>query len=374
MSKLRVTNPTEPPPEANTRLTFGVEIEFLLATVKPGNPNHNPNDTREVDGKYLPSEDPINFNIADKLTNVGIPAVVEEEDVLHEHLPDEQYRTCWILKPDCSVGEYNPSPDPEDYVEYGLEMSSPPYYYDEASREAIRTVIKTLRNNYLVHVDDSAGLHVHVGNGYFGLQWRKLRNLAAIVWTYEQHLELIMPEKRVGTKWCRSLWECKLQMNDVELARLEVLNLILSFTEGTNMVTELEAWDSISRLGFNVRGLSTPFMDSKCTVEFRYHAGSLDPEAILHWVPVCIKIVEKACLVKDEDEDEFFERLRSDVEKPIGFDERHISTIDCFMWLGCPAQAYYYGVKMIADKTKVEQRIQRMADVPNTSMFQSLQR
>ncbi|TGO44983.1 hypothetical protein BOTNAR_0714g00050 [Botryotinia narcissicola] len=76
--------------------------------------------------------------------------------------------------------------------------------------------------------------------------------------------------------------------------------------------------------------------------------------AILNWIHVCIKFVEKACFAKH---DELLAQLRQDVAKPIGFGEGHLSTIDFFMRLGCPAQAYYYCAEMVTDKDAFEQRI-----------------
>ena len=54
-----------------------------------------------------------------------------------------------------------------------------------------------------------------------------------------------------------------------------------------------------------------------------------------------------------------FTQLRQDVSKPIGFSEGDLGAIDFLMWLGCPAQAYYYGITMITmDKKAFEKRIQ----------------
>ncbi|KAJ8059424.1 hypothetical protein OCU04_012368 [Sclerotinia nivalis] len=59
--------------------------------------------------------------------------------------------------------------------------------------------------------------------------------------------------------------------------------------------------------------------------------------------------------------DELFMRLRQDVSKPVGLGEGELSTIDFLMWLGCPAQAYYYGINMVMDKAALENRIKNDA-------------
>lgn len=347
------------PPEADTRLTFGVELEFVLATLDPDCFNPNPKDPRKVSKEILCDVNAINNDIFERLKEVGIPATVDRDDS-SEYLPDEACRTTWVLKSDVTVR--GPFPDNEDGSNYydnnGMEIVSPPYYYDEAAREAIQTVVRTLRKNYLIQVNESTGFHVHVGNGYSGLQWNLLRNLMAIAWTYERQILLILPEERLSSKWCRSLRYSVLGQRHLELTRVEFLNRILSFTENTKIVSELES-HNIGRLGFNLQGLKTPFTNGKRTIEFRQHPGCLDPEAILHWVHICVKLVEKACLVKDDDI--LFERLRTDVERPVGFGENQVSPVDYLMWIDCPAQAYYYGKNMLTDKDGIEQRMEQEA-------------
>lgn len=353
-------NPADTSPEPEFRLTFGVEIEFILATVDEGKENPNPRDPREVNEKILSDNDSINYDICRKLKEAGIPATVQEID--HKDSTDslDITATNWLLKTDVTVGLSDPDDKDERYIEFGLEMSSPPYYYDEASQKAVETVLKVIRKNYLVRVDKTTGLHVHVGNSYHGLQWRVLRNLMAIAWTYERQLLLILPEERVANRYCQPLRESTLGLRHPELTRLEFLNRILSFINNRQVISELIGTEVKTRLGFNIRNLKTPFSDHapERTIEFRQHPGSFEPKDILHWIHICVKMVEKACFIKGE---ELFNRLRTDVEKPIGFGEDDVSTIDYLVWLGCPAQAYYYGEGMIANKAQIEKRIKEEA-------------
>ncbi|KAK6614159.1 hypothetical protein H4I96_00480 [Botrytis cinerea] len=269
-------NPTGPSPEAESRLTFGVELEFLLATLPEG------------DAKILADEDSINHDIQRKLEEVGILATVKESEFGNDNEVAANIATNWILKTDCTVDPGKQSSNTRKYFEYGMEIISPPYYYDDASRRAVKTVVRTLRYNYLVRVNETTGLHVHVGNGYHGFEWPILRNFMAIAWTYERQILLLMPEIRLKNV-CVAL--------------------------GTR------------NAGFNISNLAPPFRSTfgKRTIEFRQHPGTLDSEGILHWVHICVKLVEKACHVKDE---ELFERLRADVERPIGFgDENSVTTV-----------------------------------------------
>ncbi|KAF5878060.1 uncharacterized protein Bfra_000227 [Botrytis fragariae] len=352
--------PTGPSPEAESRLTFGVELEFLLATVLKGGENPHPSDPREVDPRILADEDSINYDIERKLEEVGIPATVMEYEYGNTKEVTAATATNWILKTDITVGPGVQSPSTGNYCQYGMEITSPPYYYDAATRKAVETVVRALRNNYLVRVNESTGLHVHIGNGYHGFEWPILRNFMAIAWTYQRQILLMIPEARVNSMYCRSLYEeSPLGRNNPGLTRLEFLNRILSFTDNGQVVGELGR----KCAGFNIRNLKPPFRSDfgKRTIEFRHHPGTLDSESILHWVHICVKLVEKACLIKNEED--LFEQLRADVEKPVGFgDKNNVTTVDYLMWLGCPSQAYYYGKQLISDKVRVEKRIRDAAE------------
>ncbi|TGO40963.1 hypothetical protein BHYA_0028g00040 [Botrytis hyacinthi] len=347
-------------PEAESRLTFGVELEFLLATVPKDGENPHPSDPREVDPRILADENSINYDIERKLEEVSIPATVRQSDYGNSKEVAAATATNWILKTDITVGPGVQSPSIGNHCQYGMEITSPPYYYDAATRKTVETVVKMLRNNYLVRVNESTGLHVHIGNGYHGFKWPILRNFMAIAWTYERQIFLMIPEARVSNDYCRSIYdESPLGKKNPGLTRLEFLNRILSLTDNVQVTGELGR----KCVGFNIRNLKPPFRSDfgKRTIEFRQHPGNLDSESILHWVHICVKLVEKACLIKNEEE--LFEQLRTDVEKPVGFGHNNnVTTVDYLMWLGCPSQAYYYGKQLIFDKVRVEKRIRDAAE------------
>ncbi|KAF7931926.1 uncharacterized protein EAE97_008947 [Botrytis byssoidea] len=343
--------PDTAPVEGETNLTFGLELEFIFATVDADKPDPHPRDPREVDGKKFPDKEAINRDILKKLTAIGIPAVITSND-----MTDEESIKCWILKEDTTVGDDTLRPAENKskiYHRNGMEITSPPYYYTEPARNAIREVLRTVRGNYRVCVDETAGLHVHVGNSFNGFQFLKLQHLLAIAYTYEPQTELIFSPDRVSGDWCPPFSKGRFAMANPDLTRVEVLEKILAYTDNESLIEDFGESLMAGRLAFNIEGLKTPYQDGIRTIEFRHHHGSLDPQAILNWIHVCIKFVEKACFAKH---DELLAQLRQDVAKPIGFGEGHLSTIDFFMWLGCPAQAYYYCADMVTDKDAFEQR------------------
>ncbi|KAI9644970.1 hypothetical protein NHQ30_007005 [Ciborinia camelliae] len=354
--------------KSETRLTFGVEIEYLLGTFDPNLPDPYPEDPRERNAKLLGKEESANIEICKKIQAAGFPASVKTDYGMLTINPDSEprlakdashvSRTDWILTGDGSVITEVDPPIHENCKEIGLEIVSPPYYYDKASRDAVRTVIETLRNNYLVRVNENTGLHVHVGNEHDGFLLSILRNLVAIIHTYERQIRLILSDDRVsrwgsGALWCRPLYYGRFgSLNPV--TRSEFLMKILSYQDYNHLIEDMGRTDEL-RLGFNLINLKLPWKKDKRTVEFRYHQGSLDPDEILNWIDVCVKIVEKACFIKNQEELEA--QLKRDVEKSIGLGKEDASLVDFLMWLGCPVQAYYYGVRLIANRPKLEERI-----------------
>ncbi|TGO32016.1 hypothetical protein BHYA_0365g00060 [Botrytis hyacinthi] len=305
------------PVKGEIGLTFGLELEFIFATVDADKPDPHPKDPREVDSEKFPDKEAINRDILKKLTIVGIPAVITSNDMTDEEPAENKSKI---------------------YHRNGMEITSPPYYYTEPARNAIREVLRTVRGNYRVCVDETAGLHVHV----------------AIAYTYEPQTKLIFSPDRVSGDWCPPFSTGRFCMANPDLTRVEVLEKILGYTDNESLIEDFGESSMTSPLAFNLEGLKTPYQDGIRTVEFRHHHGSLDPGAILNRIHVCIKFVKKACFAKH---DELLAQLRQDVAKPIGFGEGHLSTIDFFIWLGCPAQAYYYCANMVTDKDAFEQRI-----------------
>ncbi|KAK6591699.1 hypothetical protein H4I96_12255 [Botrytis cinerea] len=320
------TSDTAPPVKVETGLTFGLELEFILATVDADKHDPHPKDPREVDGKNLNSIYNIDQDICKKLRAVGIPSVV-----LGDETTEEESKTCWLLKGDITVGDDKAFPDriPKEwnelYTKNGMEIVSPPYYYSESAKDTITKVLRTIRQNCRVCVDHTAGLHVHVGNSYNGLQFPILKQLFAIAYTYEPQLMLMFPSERVSNNfWCPPLFQSRSSRENPGLTRAQILENILEYPDNNSLLNNFGESLDLGRLAFKLA--------------------------------VCVKFVEKACFAKSDD---LFTQLRQDVSKPIGFSEGDLGAIDFLMWLGCPAQAYYYGITMITmDKKAFEKRIQ----------------
>ncbi|PQE12441.1 amidoligase enzyme protein [Rutstroemia sp. NJR-2017a BVV2] len=358
-----------PHPYAGFRLTYGIEIEYVLAHLKGSREDPFPQDSRKVSGPQFDSAKLINDDIKTHLEAAGIPTL-NELDSKTLKLSDKEQMRCWALKIDDTVDQELQSEDEwrdDPYLYYGFEMSSPPYYYEGDTLGVVRRVVQVLRQNYRVKCNRTTGLHVHVGNGLHGFQPNVLRNILAIAWTYERQWQLMHSFERTQSNHARPLSSSRLRsILPPASTRLEFLNRILRYTDIKAMCHDLQGLDS--RLAFSLRYLEPPFRGAtKRTFGFRHHEGTLDPKAIAHWVRLCVKLVEKACRVKKEDEEDFFRKLREDCMKPVGKGEGRVSLYDFLWWIDCPAQAIYYELKLemkgggaaIRRRVKMQEEVER---------------
>ena len=155
-------------------LTFGLEIEFALATIPKSSINPEPQLGGRISG--IPDLAPVQEALRKKLEDVGIPARVIGENVY----PPPEYNK-WTIKHDGTIRA------PEDNVRYSwhkVELCSPSFFFTPGSLEQVRTVLEILSKNYRISCNRSCGLHVHVGNGLRGLSSRTIRNLMTTICKY----------------------------------------------------------------------------------------------------------------------------------------------------------------------------------------------
>lgn len=219
--------PTTPP-----RVSFGVEIEFLVAAQKiirqrPSNRNFDPENfnldlgDNTVHEQFTPDPDP-NLGlppifpgtdheaikrIADCLLDHGIPVNVPDHASQPSDFGKKRTQTganasnCWTVGTDPTVVEHQVG----GYGWQGVEISSPASYaYDEAF-EMIEIVTNLIKANFRTRVNPSCGLHVHVGNGLQRLDFRATRNYAALLWSAEPLLSTLHYADRAVTNWSNSI-------------------------------------------------------------------------------------------------------------------------------------------------------------------------
>lgn len=210
----------QPTAYQNTALTFGVEIEFCIASLNQGfeDPHpHSASNFRSLDAdfnhtavpEFYPESEPqgfrewcIQLRMARALSAAGFPSVTEKEINFAGKYPENERLARWIVTDDSSLR----APDTDfKYTWYKIEINSPAFYYDQAAVNQVRNVCTFLASKFRIHINNSMGVHVHVGDGKNGLQADVLRMLMATLFVFEPQLDTLHPRNRKGNTYCRSL-------------------------------------------------------------------------------------------------------------------------------------------------------------------------
>jgi hypothetical protein len=348
------------------RLTFGVEIEFAVASLRDICVDPEPRDGRVAYGISRPAGSPplehdprptefgtdnpldreyryeglrcVFEHMAAVFRNAGLQ-VAHEATVkpLRERDENGDWITdCWIIGTDKTIE----CPDETVYDFHEIEIKSPAFYYSEAAIKEVRKVCALVASTYRVFCNESMGLHVHVGNGVMGFDGRTLRNLFGILWTSEKWLETIHPTHRTrGNEHCQGFRTCSLlpfmfsRSEDKESRTLEwimgdsmptkvknILDLIKSHSGGYNFI------NLVSELNAN---------SFKRTIEFRQHESTLNGERVTQWIHLCVGLVN---LSTASETNELAPRLR----KLMNTGQDCITVADVLKDLGLERSADYY--------------------------------
>ncbi|KAM0193735.1 hypothetical protein ACHAPC_001400 [Botrytis cinerea] len=386
------TNPME--------LTFGFELEFGVKSVPDQFLDPEPNDPRHVHGitrperypkdqflPYLESPDVVeentalwektleNFNaqldalqigMAKLLTENGLPAVAQadEEESKDPSIKDLKY---WVISNDATINHgssYNTNS--HTYFWWPIEIQSPAYIYNEENKQKVRKMLQCIDSVYRTNCDLSADIHVHIGNGQKGFDARTLRKSMAFVYTFENQIATIHPPhymtQRAFSKPVRTHSLLAQAIRDhrdeiietggeEDLRKFDedaIIDGILEIDTVENIVSilsspKIEEDRLFNRLTYSICNLKTDAEKVKKTIEFRQHKSTFDDEEVYHWITVCRSLVQFASTVDEE-------VLRKFCKEHFHKTVDEFSVVEVFMALGCPAQAYYYGIRVFAGK------------------------
>lgn len=288
------------------RLTFGVEFEFSLATLSDEANDPVPSDCRPTLEHTLPYKKRdlasakrrclqrhLRRKIARTLRDVGLPTVVADDPEAND--VDQSFpwaQGSWVVKHDASI---QPPYDGHDW--WNIEINSPPYIFSTASLEAVQLACQTLTRHFQLNVNQTCGLHVHVGNGHDGFPLATLRHLFAFLWCFEPALDRLHPPYRYNDSYFRSLRASSvLSRGRGRLSGIEILSRVLRETHASTFFrlvsdaapgnTHIEA--------YNVRNLHPrrcPAPVDMLTVEFRQHEGTLDGDRAVEWIKTVVALV-----------------------------------------------------------------------------------
>lgn len=325
-----ITTETYPP------LTFGVEIEFAVATLDPYDQNLQPEDNRvtyflDANGhRDIWTPENIYSHIAASLTHAGIPAVADEPT---DSTWAPEHPSLWVVKKDYSILAKSTS--------WGIEVASPVLTFNAESLRLVERVHEVLSGKYGIEVNNSTGLHVHVGNHDLGFDFPSMQRLAGILWTFDAQISTIHSKyRRERSQYCADFRNRSVlrTMLDKELPGLEPkvrekslakslalrgIHNIFHTTTSTLKLRELMA-PCYSALALDGRGsyfignvdntLNSEIIQYKPTVEFRQHVSTFDSKRVHHWIGLCVRLVSVAC---NTDRSRLISFLKANMQKSV---------------------------------------------------------
>lgn len=203
-------------------MTFGVELKFLVAMVFPGDSDPNPDDPRTV--KFEPTTAEIQQitagyfekrsgdEFSDELYaaiehDAHQPAVIR---TISQSLKDAGHRvefatarinesgvmpTSWEV-----VRSVQAEMDEEKIFQYSwepVEVRSPALDLSTESLDQVRDVCRLLMDTYICGLNETAGLHIHIGFGDEGFDLATVRALLAFTWAFEPQFDTLHPPEKL---------------------------------------------------------------------------------------------------------------------------------------------------------------------------------
>lgn len=223
--------------EVQPHQTFGIELEAVRGRV-------------EADSAFLPTAVAIGNNL--RLTVPMAPAPLP-----HSHMPGKD-NTVWNVEPDPSCG---------------FEVTSRILVGVEGFREVVdacRALDDSFERLGLTSNSTRAGMHVHLAAT---LDRDALSNLLAISSFYEPAIMSLVAPSRAKTPFVRT-------------ARRTLKALLAASSDDVR---------TFAGRGWKYSGVNpTPLATSYGTVEIRYHSATIDPQKILPWISLWMRIFDAA--------------------------------------------------------------------------------
>lgn len=258
-------------------LTFGVELEFVLRfdTVE-----YTFNRDESGEGCIFPP-DSVREHVRSVLDKNGYLVFGEGESF---DGPGPYYRK-WDLGMDSSIDIPELWEPPEKaHVGYcPMELRSPALPYTTASLSQVEEVFRLLFATFDVMVNDSCGLHVHVGNEVKGFPLETLKIFGILTTTFERELESIHPPSRINNEHAKSTGALFSVMSSWDVGRI-----VKAARDAEELVIRLQNMEK--GYAYNLLNLWQP----KRTIEFRQHEATVNVDAIVKWVELACNLVEKA--------------------------------------------------------------------------------
>jgi Putative amidoligase enzyme len=313
-------------------LTFGVELEFALACLPDEYaPLPHPEDVKKI-LRFTPTDDDWAHNefghsrevflpkaisyaarrsVRETLQKAGFPVSGEKAELIDGDV--SKWEVVWDQTID--------SPRDTPYTWIDVEIRSPSLYFTSGSLKAVADVCILLNKTYGLHVDDSMGFHVHVGNSDEGFDVTTISNLIAFLWAFEPQLNNLHSQERQDQTWARSSRESSLYATEYLQKygrRAQPLTGVIAFLKCQSIMelikrassTDAPREYSFKYSAYNFQGmadLERGDRNPRPTIEFRQHEGTMSAEAVTKWIETVVGIVD---YIRNIDNGSMFNLLR----------------------------------------------------------------
>lgn len=312
-------------------LTFGVEFEIAFAYLPKNTVDPNPSETRTL--RFIPDEADsvypysVDHEFGPWSTNVA------EVNAMRRHIKDTLSQaghgverngdiTKWSITDDNSIE--GPENGPVGYVYQDVELVSPAFYFVPESLKAIEDVLALLKNTYVLNINATCGMHVHVGDGVKGFEFDTLKKLVSLLFAFTPQLNTLHPADRqdvttqsyAGSLRENSRFEIWRRLTDkARPTPVQAVSKLLNSKNEYELMQHAVNPTDPKLMAYNLSWLqkfaedkerraynaSVPednrlpeahgFM-TKPTIEFRQHEGCLDAADVINWVKVVVGIVD----------------------------------------------------------------------------------
>ncbi|TGO90450.1 hypothetical protein BPOR_0064g00130 [Botrytis porri] len=280
-------------PSLSTDFTFGVEFEFAIRFKRGLFPDYTrlgPETLILETGLDILTEAEIDQDCPRFSKPNQDPNRISQQDLFNT----------WAIGTDATL-----SFDEEEHADrssmfFELEMITPVLKFGPKAFKEIDKMLTAFKKHFDVVVNQSCGLHVHVGNGTKGLSFQPLQHLMATIWTFEPQIFSLLRKSRNNGKYCGSLHK----RSNLGVYEYEgnLLNVILGTSDINEVVAMFNGYDSFCYMAFKLEYLIQPFRyPVKRTIEFRAHEGSMDSETVLNWASFVVELVSWAHKINRQD-------------------------------------------------------------------------
>ena len=166
-----------------------------------------------------------------------------------------------------------------------IELKTPAFFFNPWALDQVKKALYVVNRHFTAVVNDSCGLHVHVGNCHKGYPLRTLKNFAMLVTSFERQFSSLHPFGRINNHYVRPVSESFPPMMSVwdKLLKIESCRTVEQIIQNFNYDNKWTAYGFLTLLNPSLR-----------TVEFRQHSGTLDKDAITHWANLSANLIKLA--------------------------------------------------------------------------------